>query len=126
MDEYVKRQLSSVPGHIGFYYKNLVTGETDGSRQTELFQAASVIKLPILAAILLEEREQAELVRRALGELERPDRGLFVRHYYYGQTVARAAEEMSYATDYDEVVVNDDVDRCADEIYRLIQKHQHT
>ena len=27
MDEYVKRQLSSVPGHIGFYYKNLVTGE---------------------------------------------------------------------------------------------------
>ena len=53
MDEYVKRQLSSVPGHIGFYYKNLVTGETDGSRQTELFQAASVIKLPILAAILL-------------------------------------------------------------------------
>lgn len=49
MDEYVKRQLSSVPGHIGFYYKNLVTGETDGSRQTELFQAASVIKLPILA-----------------------------------------------------------------------------
>lgn len=40
MDEYVKRQLSSVPGHIGFYYKNLVTGETDGSRQTELFQAA--------------------------------------------------------------------------------------
>ena len=94
MDEYVKRQLSSVPGHIGFYYKNLVTGETDGSRQTELFQAASVIKLPILAAILLEEREQAELVRRALGELERPDRELFVRHYYYGQTVARAAEEM--------------------------------
>ena len=35
-----------------------------------------------------------ELVRRALGELERPDRELFVRHYYYGQTVARAAEEM--------------------------------
>ena len=97
MDEYVKRQLSSVPGHIGFYYKNLVTGETDGSRQTELFQAASVIKLPILAAILLEEREQAELVRRALGELERPDRELFVRHYYYGQTVARAAEEMGHA-----------------------------
>ena len=44
--------------------------------------------------LALEEREQAELVRRALGELERPDRELFVRHYYYGQTVARAAEEM--------------------------------
>ena len=40
--------------------------------------------------------------------------------------LARAAEEMSYATDYDEVVVNDDADRCADEIYRLIREHQHT
>lgn len=66
MDEYVKWQLSSVPGHIGFYYKNLVTGETDGSRQTELFQAASVIKLPILAAILLEEREHPGVLQERL------------------------------------------------------------
>ena len=66
MDEYVKRQLSSVPGHIGLYYKNLVTGETDGSRQTELFQAASVIKLPILAAILLEEREHPGVLQERL------------------------------------------------------------
>lgn len=66
MDEYVKRQLSSVPGHIGIYYKNLVTGETDGSRQTELFQAASVIKLPILAAILLEEREHPGVLQERL------------------------------------------------------------
>ena len=66
MDEYVKRQLSSVPGQIGFYYKNLVTGETDGSRQTELFQAASVIKLPILAAILLEEREHPGVLQERL------------------------------------------------------------
>ena len=66
MDEYVKRQLSSVQGHIGFYYKNLVTGETDGSRQTELFQAASVIKLPILAAILLEEREHPGVLQERL------------------------------------------------------------
>ena len=66
MDEYVKRQLSSVPGHIGSYYKNLVTGETDGSRQTELFQAASVIKLPILAAILLEEREHPGVLQERL------------------------------------------------------------
>ena len=66
MDEYVKRQLSSVPGHIGLYYKNQVTGETDGSRQTELFQAASVIKLPILAAILLEEREHPGVLQERL------------------------------------------------------------
>ena len=37
MDEYVKRQLSSVPGHIGFYYKNLVTGETDIAAFQEIY-----------------------------------------------------------------------------------------
>ncbi len=42
----------------------------------------------------LEAREAAQLVREALDTLERSDRELFVRHYYYGQTVARAAEEM--------------------------------
>lgn len=42
----------------------------------------------------LEAREAAGLVRTALSTLEREDRELFVRRYYYGQTVARAAEEM--------------------------------
>lgn len=42
----------------------------------------------------LEAREAAGLVRAALSTLEREDRELFVRRYYYGQTVARAAEEM--------------------------------
>ena len=43
---------------------------------------------------VLEERELQKLLRQALSELDRADRELFVRHYYYGQTVARAAEEM--------------------------------
>ena len=42
----------------------------------------------------LENREAAQLVRAALEMLEPSDRELFVRRYYYGQTVARAAEEM--------------------------------
>ena len=42
----------------------------------------------------LEAREAAGLVRTALSTLEREDRELFVRRYYYGQTVARAAVEM--------------------------------
>lgn len=42
----------------------------------------------------LEAREAAQLVRTALETLERSDRELFVRHYYYGQTVERAAAEM--------------------------------
>ena len=42
----------------------------------------------------LESRETAELVRAALAGLGREDRELFVRRYYYGQTVSLAAEEM--------------------------------
>ena len=42
----------------------------------------------------LENREAAQLVRAALETLEPSDRELFVRHYYYGQTVEKAAEEM--------------------------------
>lgn len=38
--------------------------------------------------------EAAELVREALEGLEPNDRELFVRHYYYGQTVEKAASEM--------------------------------
>lgn len=42
----------------------------------------------------LEAQEAAQLVRAALDTLEPEDRELFVRHYYYGQTVEKAAEEM--------------------------------
>lgn len=42
----------------------------------------------------LEACEAAQLVRAALETLEPSDRELFVRHYYYGQTVEKAAEEM--------------------------------
>ena len=41
-----------------------------------------------------EYRELRSTLSLALGSLDQQDRELFVRHYYYGQTVARAAEEM--------------------------------
>ncbi len=40
---------------------------------------------------LLDRRETARMVNQALSRLERPQRELFVRHYYYGQTVQEAA-----------------------------------
>ena len=46
-------------GQVGFYYKNLVTGETLAYRENEQFMAASVVKLPLLAAIMLW-REQGK------------------------------------------------------------------
>ena len=42
--------LSSLPGHIGFYYKDLGSGETVTYHADEAIEAASVIKLMIMAA----------------------------------------------------------------------------
>ena len=42
----------------------------------------------------LDRRETARAVNRALSALDKPQRELFVRHYYYGQTVQEAARAM--------------------------------
>ena len=43
----------------------------------------------------LAEREQEELVRRAVLNMGEPDREIFLRHYYYGQPVAEIARVMA-------------------------------
>ena len=50
--ERILNRLRVVPGRVGFYYKNLVTGETFGLNENELFESASVIKLPMYAVIM--------------------------------------------------------------------------
>ena len=42
----------------------------------------------------LEIREQAMLVKRAMLNMEYPDREIFLRHYYYFQPLSVIAEEM--------------------------------
>ena len=42
----------------------------------------------------LDRRETSRVVNQALSQLDRPQRELFVRHYYYGQTVQEAALAM--------------------------------
>ena len=78
-----------------------------------------VIEVVGATNIFIQPPSYAELEERLRGRGTESEQAIQSR-------LARAAEEMSYATDYDEVVVNDDMDRCADEIYRLIQAHQHT
>ena len=48
----IREEMLSLPGHLGFYYKNLVTGVTFGVREEEIFGAASVIKFPLHLLIL--------------------------------------------------------------------------
>ena len=50
--ESIARQMETIPGHLGFYYKNLTTGYEFGVRETEVFSAASVIKLPLYLHVL--------------------------------------------------------------------------
>ena len=52
MDNYEKigERLEELPGKIGFYYENMVTGERFLYRADEKLMAASVIKLYVMAA----------------------------------------------------------------------------
>ena len=48
----ISEEMDQIPGHTGFYYKNLVTGMEYGVRADETFGAASVIKLPLFLHVL--------------------------------------------------------------------------
>ncbi len=48
----IEAELNALPGHLGFYYKNLVTGFEYGIREEEAYLAASVIKLPLFLHVL--------------------------------------------------------------------------
>ena len=65
------------------------------SRQETLPLEDSMIE-PDLPSVeeTAERRDNAAMVEKALMQLDRQQRELFVRHYYYRQTVKEAAEEM--------------------------------
>ena len=50
--ETVRQEMECIPGHTGFYYKNLITGFEYSIRADEAFGAASVIKLPLFLHVL--------------------------------------------------------------------------
>ena len=49
---HIYADLAALPGEIGLYYHNLVTGESFRYHAGELYEAASVIKLPLYAVIM--------------------------------------------------------------------------
>ena len=52
--ESIRTRMECIPGHIGFYYQNLVTGYEFGIHEDKVFGAASVIKLPLFMHVLAE------------------------------------------------------------------------
>lgn len=55
--EAIRQEMETIPGHLGMYYKNLVTGFTYGVREEENYLAASVIKLPLFLHVLTQDAE---------------------------------------------------------------------
>ncbi|QAT42423.1 serine hydrolase [Aminipila luticellarii] len=55
MWEELFKELEGMRGKVGFYYKNLVTDETVGFHEDELFRAASIFKFPLFAAMVYEK-----------------------------------------------------------------------
>ena len=52
--EGIRQEMSAIPGHLGFYYKNLSTGLEYGIGEEEVYGAASVIKFPLFLHVLTE------------------------------------------------------------------------
>lgn len=50
----IQDEMATLPGHLGFYYKNLVTGTEFGIGEEEIYGAASIIKFPLFLHILAE------------------------------------------------------------------------
>ena len=50
--EAIRKEMETIPGHLGLYYRNLITGESYSVNGEDAFLAASVIKLPLLLTVL--------------------------------------------------------------------------
>jgi len=66
----ITSKLEALPGKIGFYYKNLVTGETWTYHPEEKMIAASVIKLFVMAEAF-RQMEQGTLDKNHLVRIEK-------------------------------------------------------
>lgn len=54
------KAIKTLPGTVGFYYKDLVSGSSTAFNSDEPVIAASVIKLPIMA-VFFDEAEHGRL-----------------------------------------------------------------
>ena len=69
----LKALMEQVPGRVGFYYKDLTSGETIAYNENDSFLAASVIKIPILIEVL-RQIEEGKMKKDDLVEVKREDK----------------------------------------------------
>ena len=74
--ERIRNEMEEIPGYLGFYYKNLVTGETIAEQADLPMMAASVIKIPIMVECFrrIEAGEIADMLEKMYrGQLVSPE-----------------------------------------------------
>lgn len=71
LEAFAKSQAAGIKGRVGVYVKHIESGETLGVRENELFQLASVFKIPVLFTLFKQV---------SLGKLSLDDRVMFAEN----------------------------------------------
>lgn len=93
-DNRAKLRLGQVKGYLGAIARNRAFNLLRANRESLPLEDDVLLLETEGPDRALDQKETAQVVDRALSRLDRPQRELFVRHYYYGQTVQEAALAM--------------------------------
>ncbi len=89
-----KLRSGQVKGYLGAIARNRAFNLLRASRESLPLEDDVLLLETDGPDRALDKKETARVVNQALSRLDRPQRELFVRHYYYGQTVQEAALAM--------------------------------
>ena len=90
-DNRAKLQPGKVKGYLGAIARNRAFNLLRASRESLPLEDDVLLLETEGPDRALDKKETARVVNQALSQLDKPQRELFVRHYYYGQTVQEAA-----------------------------------
>ena len=93
-DNRAKLQPGKVKGYLGAIARNRAFNLLRASRESLPLEDDVLLLETEGPDRALDKKETARVVNQALSQLDKPQRELFVRHYYYDQTVQEAAEAM--------------------------------
>lgn len=93
-----KLQESKLKGFLGSVARNKAFQRLRSKQETLPLEECIIVIEEESIEDTAQKRDDAILLEKALSMLDKQQRELFVRHYYYGQTVKEAAEEMQVNT----------------------------
>ena len=89
-----KLQEGKLKGYLGAIARNRAFDLLKARQETLPLEDNIILIEEQLTQNEAERLDTAMLLQKALSQLDKQQRELFVRHYYYGQTVGEAAGEM--------------------------------